>query len=64
MLREDYPLSLKVKDVSVILGIGIHQAYDLVRSGEFPSKKVGSTIRIPRDPFFHWFEGTQSHKSA
>ena len=46
---EEYPLVLKVEDLMPILGIGRNTAYDLVRSGQIRSLRVGQQIRVPRD---------------
>lgn len=46
---EELPLALRVEDLMPILGIGRNTAYELVRSGEIRSVKVGRQIRIPKD---------------
>ncbi len=45
---DDFPLTLKVEDLMPILGIGRNTAYDLVRSGQIKSIRVGRNIRIPK----------------
>ena len=45
----DIPLVMTVEDLMPILLIGRNTAYDLVRSGEIKSIRVGRQIRIPRD---------------
>ena len=45
----EMPLTLRVEDLMPILDIGRNTAYELVRSGEIRSIKVGRQIRIPRD---------------
>lgn len=45
---DDLPLTLKVEDLMPILGIGRNAAYDLVRSGQIKSIRVGRNIRIPK----------------
>lgn len=45
---DDIPLTLKVEDLMPILGIGRNTAYDLVRSGQIKSIRVGRNIRIPK----------------
>lgn len=57
---------LKVKDVQEILGIGKKQAYEFIGEVEyrikynkdypFPVKRIGRSIRIPKDPFFDWLK--------
>ena len=43
------PLALRVEDLMPILGIGRNTAYELVRSGQIRSIKIGRQIRVPRD---------------
>ncbi len=46
---ESLPLALRVEDLMPILGIGRNTAYELVRSGQIRSIRIGRKIRIPRD---------------
>ena len=46
---EALPLALRVEDLMPILGIGRNTAYELVRSGQIRSIKIGRQIRVPRD---------------
>lgn len=46
---EDVPRILKVKDLPPLLKVGRNTAYELVRSGQIHSVKVGRVYRIPRD---------------
>ena len=46
---EELPLALRVEDLMPILGIGRNTAYELVRSGQIRSIKIGRQIRVPRD---------------
>jgi len=45
---DDLPLTLRVEDLMPILGIGRNTAYELVRSGQIKSIRVGRNIRIPK----------------
>ena len=45
---DDLPLTLKVEDLMPILGIGRNTAYELVRSWQIKSIRVGRNIRIPK----------------
>lgn len=38
-----------VEDLMPILGIGRNTAYELVRSGQIRSIRVGRKIRVPKD---------------
>ena len=46
---DDIPLALRVEDLMPILGIGRNTAYELVRSGQIRSIRVGRKIRVPKD---------------
>lgn len=46
---EDVPLVLQVKDLPPLLKVGLNTAYELVRSGQIHSVKVGRVYRIPRN---------------
>lgn len=46
---EELPLVLRVEDISIVLGIGRNTAYDLVRSGQIRSIRIGRQLRIPRN---------------
>jgi len=54
--REDFPISLCVEDVSLILNISKAVAYRLVKSQDFPCIKVYGRFIIPRDKFFAWYD--------
>ena len=45
----DLPLTLRVEDLMPILGIGRNTAYELVRSGQIRSIRVGRQLRVPKD---------------
>ena len=45
---EQCPDLLTIKDLQQILHIGRNRAYDLIRSGEVQSFKIGTTFRIPK----------------
>ena len=45
----DLPMTLRVEDLIPILGIGRNTAYELIRSGQLRSIRIGRQIRIPRD---------------
>ena len=45
---DELPLALRVEDLMPILGIGRNTAYELVRSGQIRSIKIGRQIRVPR----------------
>jgi excisionase family DNA binding protein len=43
-----------VKEVSELLGIGINQAYELVKTDGFPKFKIGNKYMVPKDQFEEW----------
>ena len=45
----ELPATLRVEDLMPILGIGRNTAYELIRSGQIRSVRIGRQIRIPRD---------------
>jgi len=45
---DDLPLTLRVEDLMPILGIGRNTAYELVRSRQIKSIRIGRKIRIPK----------------
>ena len=46
---DELPLALRVEELMPILGIGRNTAYELVRSRQIRSIKIGRQIRVPRD---------------
>lgn len=46
---QDLPMTLRVEGLMPILGIGRNTAYELIRSGQTRSVRIGRRIRIPRD---------------
>lgn len=45
---DDLPLTLCVDDLRDILQVGRNTAYDLVKSGQIGSIRVGRQLRIPK----------------
>ena len=45
---DDLPLVLRVEDLMSALDIGRNAAYELVRSGQIRSIRVGRKLRIPK----------------
>ena len=45
----DLPLVMKVEDLMPLLCIGRNTAYELVRSGQIRSIRVGRNIRVPKE---------------
>ena len=47
---------ISVKEISEVLGIGLNQAYDLVKRDDFPSFKVGQKYLVPANKFMDWLD--------
>ena len=45
----ELPVTLRVEDLMPLLGIGRNTAYELIRSGQIRSVRIGRQIRSPRD---------------
>lgn len=45
---DELPLTLRVEDLMPILDIGRNTAYELVRSKQIYSVKIGRQLRIPK----------------
>ena len=46
---DELPLTLRVEDLMPILGIGRNTAYELVRSGQIRSIRIGRQLHIPKE---------------
>ena len=52
----DMPMTLRVEELMPILGIGRNTAYQLIRSGQIRSIRIGRQIRIPRDALLEFLQ--------
>ncbi|MBS6317096.1 MAG: helix-turn-helix domain-containing protein [Firmicutes bacterium] len=50
-------MTLRVEDLMPLLGIGRNTAYELIRSGQIRSVRIGRQIRIPRDALLEFLDG-------
>ena len=55
----ELPVTLRVGDLMPILGIGRNTAYELIRSGQIRSIRVGRQIRIPREALLEFLNGRE-----
>ena len=55
----DLPMILRVEDLMPILGIGRNTAYELIRSGQIRSVRIGRQIRIPREALLEFLNGRE-----
>ena len=53
---ESYPDIMSVKQLASALGIGLNNAYDLIRTNQIKSKKVGRKYLIPKRCIFDFME--------
>lgn len=51
---DNIPLVMTVPQAAKILQIGRNSAYDLVKSGQIRSIRIGRTIRIPQAALFDY----------
>ncbi len=52
----ELPLALTVLEAGQVLRVGRNVAYELVRSGQLRSVRVGKNIRIPRDALVEYLK--------
>lgn len=57
---DDLPLVLTVEQLIPVLGIGRNAAYELVRSGQIASIRIGHQYRIPKDALAGFLAGSGS----
>ncbi len=53
----DLPMTLRVEELMPILDIGRNTAYELIRSGQIRSVRIGRQIRIPREALLEFLDG-------
>ena len=57
MNENQYPIKyLRPEDVKSILQIGMTATYRLFHSNDFPSIKIGSSLRVEESKFIQWCE--------
>ena len=54
---QDIPMILRVEDLMPILCIGRNTAYELIRSGQIRSVRIGRQIRVPREALREFLDG-------
>ena len=47
---------LTVREVSDYLGVSQTAVYELTHSRDFPVFRIGSRVRIPKEPFLAWVD--------
>ena len=56
---DDLPLVLRVEDLMPVLDIGRNTAYELVRSRQIHSIRIGRKVRIPKQAVVDFLSGGQ-----
>ena len=57
---DELPLTLRVEDLMPILGIGRNTPYELVRSKQIFSVKIGRQLRIPKQALIDYLTSSRS----
>lgn len=53
-INQEEKIIYTVHEIKDLLGIGINQCYELVKSEQFVVKHIGKKIVIPVKPFMEW----------
>lgn len=53
---DELPLMLSVPEMAAVLGISRARAYDLARSIDFPSIRIGTRLIIPKENLIEWIQ--------
>ena len=54
-------LLLKPMEAATAINVGRSKVYEMLASGELPSIRVGSTIRVPVDGLREWIAAQRLH---
>lgn len=54
MTLDDLPECISVPDLASYLGISRSGAYNLCRSGQIPSIRIGGSVRVRKSVFLEW----------
>lgn len=54
IISDNLPVVLSVQQLAAVLQIGRNSAYELVKSGQIRSIRIGRTIRIPQTALFDY----------
>lgn len=52
-----------VRELQTLLGMGKNQTYELVKSGQFPVRKIGSNYLIPKESFDKWIRSGNNNST-
>ena len=48
------PLLLRADEVAYLLGLGRSKTYELMQSGELPTVRIGTAVRVPMNALLEW----------
>lgn len=55
-MLENYPDVLEVKDICSVLRIGRKTAYQLLKSGKIPNRRIGRKYKIRKDAVIDYLQ--------
>ena len=58
---DQLPLTLNADQISRILGISRSASYELLRSADFPTVRIGKRMLVPKDKFIRWLSDQAAH---
>lgn len=61
---DELSLMLSVPETGSVLGISRAAAYELARSKDFPSLRIGTRIVVPKDKFIDWINRRVEEQDA
>ncbi|MBP1154536.1 MULTISPECIES: helix-turn-helix domain-containing protein [unclassified Paenibacillus] len=59
-MEDNGKVMLGVKDIMRKMGIGRDRAYEIIKSGQFPSKKLGRRYLVHEQVFENWLKSSGS----
>jgi len=62
MTEEHERVMIGVNEIMQMMGIGRNRAYEIIKSNEFPSKKLGRRYLVHKDVFEKWLKGELNYK--
>jgi excisionase family DNA binding protein len=54
--RTEPPLLLRATEVAHLLGLGRSKVYEMMQTGELPTVKIGTAVRVPRAALEQWVQ--------
>ena len=53
---DQYPTTLGAEELAMALQISKTTAYELLRSKDFPTLKIGKRMTVPKDKLIEWIQ--------